>query len=475
MAFKGVLNWFLNTPLREAVGRDNDTGWHSVGGEGEARSLPVLTQHRMQEQAMHMWRMHPLGKAFIEIPVHFLTAGGIRVSCQDKDIAEILESFWGDPVNDMELSLPRKIREMAIYGEQCWPAFVAPDGMVRLGYLDPAKIKKVHTDPDNAAMIIGVETKHDHKAGQSLKYKVIVNGSEDIFTQRTQKLREEFSDGECFFFRVNGISNSPRGQSDLLPVLDGLTRYQQGMDCESERWKHLRTYFWDVTLNGGQEDQVVAKAKSLKAPLPGAVHVHNEKEEWSAVVPSFNSSDTSGQARLLRNHMLAALGIPEHWLGGGGDVNRATAAEMDSPAMKALRSRQGEWTAILRTVLRWQIFKRFEVLNQKGAAQIAFNKLKESPIRIEWPEMLSKDTSKYAAALSQIVITAATAINRKLLSRETAVRMIAHSAAQFGLEIDPEEELGAATDDADAQDMRDFYKTADKPLSKTGVDSEPAT
>lgn len=67
------------------------------------------------------------------------------------------DAFWRDPITDMRRNLPRMMRELALFGEQCWPVFADPkSGHVRLGYLDPARIETVVCDPDNAAQPVGV-------------------------------------------------------------------------------------------------------------------------------------------------------------------------------------------------------------------------------------------------------------------------------------------------------------------------------
>lgn len=46
---------------------------------------------------------------------------------------------------------------------------------------------------------------------------------------------------------------------------------------------------------------------------------------------SLQAADTSESARLLRNHVLGGGTVPEHWFGGGGDVNRAALARWANP------------------------------------------------------------------------------------------------------------------------------------------------
>jgi hypothetical protein len=83
------------------------------------------------------------------------------------------------------------VRELSLYGEQCYPTFVNEiDGFVRLGYLDPAMIETVVMDPDNPEQPIGIVTCKDKKG--EYRYRVIVNGPENMFTARTQAIRATF-------------------------------------------------------------------------------------------------------------------------------------------------------------------------------------------------------------------------------------------------------------------------------------------
>ena len=69
------------------------------------------------------------------------------------------------------------------------------------------------------------------------------------------------------------------------------------------------------------------------------MRVHNESETWQALTPDLGGRDLDAVSRLFRNHLLIGSGMPEHWFGGGGDANRATAAEMGDPAFKTLKVR----------------------------------------------------------------------------------------------------------------------------------------
>ncbi|MCC6657989.1 MAG: hypothetical protein IT512_07380, partial [Rhodocyclaceae bacterium] len=66
-------------------------------------------------------------------------------------------------------------------------------------------------------------------------------------------------------------------------------------------------------------------------------------------------------------------------------------------------------------------------------------------LRVEWPELTAKDTSKYAAALQQVTAASAQLMADGVLSRETALRIVASMTTRLGVEFDIHDELAAAS------------------------------
>lgn len=469
MSFK---TWLIDTihsalpdpgqPVKEAAFREaagvtidaDEDQWRRLSGDS-LRDLTPMTQRRMQQMAHYLWEQNLLGNRLIELPVAYLLADGVKLTVADPENQKALDRFWMDPINEMDLKLTKKVREMAIFGEQVWPAFVNDhDGMVRLGYLDPARIATVVKDPDNPEQTIGIVTTKNNK-GVATRYRVIINGPEDVFTKRTQAIRESFADGDAFYFPINDLSSGTRGRSDLLSQADWLDAYDQFLFGEVERYDFLRAFIWDVTLSGANPDEVKTRAKDIAAPKPGSVRVHNDAEIWKAEVPELNAVDTSAGARLIRNHVLGGATVPETWFGGGGDVNRATAAEMNEPTFKILSMRQRYWKHILQSVGRYVLFKMNEKAGS-GAIDWADPKWK---VVAEFPELSVKDTSKYAAALAQVATACVQAIANKLMTRGYAVRIIGAVAARLGVEADPEKELVDAETEAAKTAEDDVFTT----------------
>jgi hypothetical protein len=441
--------------FREAAGVTIDADedqWRKLTGDVK-RDLTPMTQSRMQKTAHYLWEQNLLGNRLIELPVAYLLAGGVTLANNDPENQKVLGRFWKDPINEMALKLPKKVRELAVFGEQCWPAFVNEvDGMVRLGYLDPALIETVVMDPDNPEQPIGIVTCRDRK-GEARRYRVIINGDENVFTQRTQRIRESFTDGDAFFFRINDLSSGTRGRSDLLAQADWLDAYDQFMFGEIERYDQLRAFIWDVTLKGATPDEVKKRAGEISAPPPGSVRVHNDAEEWKAETPELNAVDTSTGARLFRNHVLGGATMPETWFGGGGDVNRATAAEMNEPTFKIYSMRQSYWKHILESVGRYVLLKAHE---KAGGGEIDWSDPAWTVTAV-FPELSVKDTTKYAQALQQVAAACALAIATKLMTRGYAVKLIGAVAAQLGVEADPDKELKDALTEAGKTAEEDVF------------------
>lgn len=429
--------------MAEAAGAsidDDEDQWRRLSGDGN-RDLAPMTQDRMQRLAHFVWESNLLANRLIELPVAYLLSQGVAWRIDDEKAQRALDRHWKDGLNAWDIKLPKRVRELALFGEQCYPVFRNEhNGFVRLGYLDPALIETVVNDPDNREQPIGIVTKRDRK-GEAQRYRVIVNVPESAFSARTQQIRETFTTGECFYFKVNDLSSATRGRSDLLAQIDWLDAYDQFLFGEVDRATAARAFVWDVTLKGASPDEVEARARKISAPRSNSVRVHNDSEEWRAVSPTLQSFDAGEAARLIRNHMLGGSTIPEHWYGGAGDVNRATGESMADPTEKVLETRQTFVGYLLTEIGRYVVRSHWRVLDRELSD--AEDELLDT-LRVEWPALTNKDITKYASSLQQVVAACAQSIAEGLMTRLTALRVIAAVAERLGVQIEPEDELEAA-------------------------------
>ena len=434
-------------PVREAASAQStdEPGWRRLSGDGLSnqndRDLSPMAQDRMQKVAEYLWQSNLLANRLVELPLAYLLAEGVALQCVDDEHQALLNAFWSDPINNWPMKLEQRVRALGLLGEQCYIANVREgDGFVRLGYLDPRQIATVVTDPDNPEQPIGVVTKRDHR-GKQHKYRVIVLGEDaELFSENTTRIRaEEFTDGEVLLYQLNKFPNGSRGRSDLLGQIDWLDAYDEFLFNELDRIGYLRAFTWDVTLTGADPQAVKDYEKGFKAPAPNSTFVHNDSVRLEPKSPSLQAADTSESARLLRNHVLGGSTTPEHWFGGGGDVNRAAASEMGEPTFKIYTGRQNFLKLALEEIGRYVLWKAAQASGQKS--DWSDDKWQVTAV---FPELVNRDVTKFASAMVSVVTAVIQMIDAGLLTEETALKLVADVAQRFGQDFDAKTELEAA-------------------------------
>jgi len=455
-----VTNWFKTEsaqsqeiqteqtiPLRESAGtnvHEDMTGWTRLSGD-TGRDLNPVQRQRMVKMSAWLWQANLIANRLIELPVAYLLAEGVKLVNEDDNYQKLLDRFWRDPINNMDIKLEKKVRELALFGEAFYPAFVNErNGHVRLGYLDPNNVADVLFDPDNPEQPIGVITKKRGTKQIYQKYRIIINGLEDVFTKRTQQIRQGFTDGDIFYFNINAFCNQGRGHGDLTAQADFLDLYDEFLFGEGERSQALRAFVWDVTLTGADQAEVNRRAAEIKPPAPNSVNVHNDREKWEAQSPSLNSGDTEVIGKLFRNHILSGATMPPHWFADAGDVNRANGESMGEPTLKMLTMRQRHIKHMLHSIATY-VIRQYELVHSNREPELdSFAYYTE----INFPEITAKDTTKYAAALQQVCSALILMIEATLISEETALQVISTVCGQLGVAFDAVDELTKAREAA---------------------------
>jgi len=82
-------------------------------------------------------------------------------------------------------------------------------------------------------------------------------------------------------------------------------------------------------------------------------------------------------------------------------------------------------------------------------------------VQVVFPEMIPSDTTKYAAALSQVAAACVTSMEAGLLGEAAAVGLLATVAGRLGYELDPDAELAAARERKKRRAEEDSFKEPD--------------
>jgi len=436
-----------------------DMQWRKLTGSDDRNLLPV-TQDRMIEIAYWLWETNPLAGWLIDITTAFILAEGLPYEAKNPDVKDVMDKFWNDPVNRMSLYFPKHINELQIFGELCLPAFTAKQtGRVRLGYIDPARIDVVAVDPENVRAIIGVLTKSwtgtigsYSVMSEPKQYRTILSEEADyILSPKAKELREQFTDGECFYWSINNVTNSPRGRSSLLSIADWLDVYEQFLFDYADKWPQFNSFVWDLLVQGGDDNAIKEQLKSF-TKKSGSAFGHNEKVTLSAIAPDLKSADAETGARIFRNHILGRWGFPEHWYGGGGNVNRATASEMDLPALKMMSQKQLTVKYILEDLFEYQIRQARDARYLKVSDEDA------GAYSVISPEMGSKDIAKFSTSAQQIATALVTAEMQGWVDNDTARKIFASVVAFTGVEMDFDAIKATLEEKKEAAGYEDYTK-----------------
>jgi len=167
------------------------------------------------------------------------------------------------------------------------------------------------------------------------------------------------------------------------------------------------------------------------------------------------ANDAAAAARLHRNHILGSLGLPEHWYGGGGDVNRATAAEMDAPARKMIEARLKTVKNMLELVFDTVIARAAKAGMLRGVSE---DELYDYDVQT--PEISDKDVAKLSTMLRDVSTSLTVAESNGWIGKEDAAKAFAYFLAGIGYDYTPDDNLAA--------EYEDYRQTEDRRLKTEG-------
>jgi len=389
------------------------------------RKLSPLKQQRMQEIAFWLWDSTPLGHRIIEMTKDFTVGEGIKYEVEDADVKEVIDKFWFDRDNAWDTKQTQRVRELGLFGEQFYPVFVNnANGKVIMSYIDPTMVSEVIADERNPERLITVKvgkvvTDTDNKS----EFKII-DIDRDVNSKTYGKLV-----GEIFYFPVNKVSSSTRGRSDLLSVADWIDIHEKYLFNVSEK-AYIQTMFvWDFLFEGRDQKWIDEwiQTHAIDLAKPGSNFYHNEKIELSAKNPKLEARDSADEARLVKNHILSGVAIPEHWVGEGDKTTRATALEMGEPSFKHFRGRQLVINNMIRHIFDFVIDQA--IIHQRLDAKV------NRKFTIILPPITRKDLSEISKSLVAVTTSLATATEEGWITDDDAKRVYKSVISKIGVEI----------------------------------------
>lgn len=420
-------------PAAGAIDPDDDLFRRLTGG---TRDLSPIEQTRAQSIALYLWRKNPMARRLTEMLADFVVGDGITFEAEDPDVKEVMDEFWMDPKMALHARHRDLVRDQSIYGELTFESITNETlGRSRLRFIDPARIKDVLPNPDNAFEDAVIVLNPKEIGGPDIRIEVVTFDDEQDPTAPVWK-------GAGLYLPVNRVTGQHRGTPDLLALADFVDGYDQLLWNALERSGLINAFVWDVTLTGSTQTQVSKWiSEHGSAPPPGTVRAHNEKETWNAVAPELGNADTMALGRPIKNMALGGFGAPEAWFAEGDSANRATLAAQGDPTYRMITARQTVVGAQFTTIFGFVIAKAIEYGRLPQGVKRDF--------RIVLPEPSSADTASLATALTGLTASLVAAEEQDWISKKTARSIYASVVSGFGVEVDPDEEEAQAEQEAE--------------------------
>jgi len=396
---------------------------------GKTRDLTPMKQAAARSQAIYLWQRNPLARRLIEIILDFCLGTDFQIRLEvakddevaNKNAQDVWDKFANDPLNDFYSRLYLIVLEQYLTGELLLPVTKNPvNGRVLLGYIDSALIDSVKVDAT------GFQTEsvvvHDMIEVTKTRTINVIRYDTDPKSATFEKLI-----GDAFFFQNNKLLNQSRGYSYLTEIADWLDFLDQFLFNSLEHSAFANAWFYDCKMIGATDEQLKKKKDEMVPPKPGSVKLHNEKVEWNVITPNLNASDTSTQARLFKNFILAAKGFPEHWFAEGGETNRSTAQEMGTPTFRMLKNMQNQMRAIVKPIVQYVM---------QSSPDFKLTKDQKLEININMFDFERNDASKLGLGFGQLITALAVARDSNWLTDEKAKEVVDGLLSRFGSESD---------------------------------------
>lgn len=433
----------------------NETGdtraWKRLGTGSNAFDRDI-TQTFLQEstqRAFRAWRLNPFVKRIVEMHVNYVVGEGVQIQANDERVQLIIDSFWNDPTNNLDMKLEDVTRDLSLFGE----VFICPfvntmTGKVKLGYLDPLQVSGIETNPFNAdeALYVVFDESGTGKRKLRIVFTDTAGAGADMFPKVYGKdnpilsipvTTDGMRIGEVFYLSANKTIGVTRGTSDFLPILDWCRSTEDLLFTLLDKAKLQNAVYLLLTVKNATAEQLRRFRDPndplyIPQPKSGTMGIKSDNMEYEYLAPSLASADMSEAVRMFKSMIEIGSGVPEHQFGQGGDVNRATALEMGGPFHKMLQQRQKQLQYHIEDIIQFVIDQsRIFTSNLKSVSDFGFT--------VTMSSISAKDDVQSSATVQQRLAAIVAAKQSNLISDELAHTLAQQSLADSGFEFEPEQ------------------------------------
>jgi hypothetical protein len=331
--------------------------------------------------AQLMFLKNPLIQRGVLVQRYYVFGQGMSVRAENKAVDAVVQSFWGDPKNQSEISSQQALgyleQELALTGNLFLAMITTPQGRVRVRSIPMDEVEDIITNPDDA------NEPWYYKRTWTQTEIVIETGATSLVTQTAYYPDWRYNwttgssrptkignapvhwDTPVYHVRVGGTKRMRFGVPEIYAAIDWARAYNGFLEDWATLTKALSKFAWKLTTKGGKNAIAAAKARlattlststseSNPAPVAGSTFIGSDYTDM-APIPKTGANVSAEDGRRLMLMVAAATGLPESFFGDVSIGTLATAKSLDRPTELKMMDRQALWADLLRDVFEYVI------------------------------------------------------------------------------------------------------------------------
>lgn len=445
-----------------------DANWMRLMFEGE-HEFTREGLRKIVDLARMMFIKNPLIKRGVMVKALYIWAQGVTVRYKHPELNKVLQAFWDDPKNMVELTGHQaqmlKQVDYEVVSNIFFVFFTKPsDGRVRVRSLPFEEITDIICDPEDAKnpwfyVRKWTEKKLNQTTGRINTTRRVAYYPDWNYKPKIKpaKIRnvDVMWDTPVYHVKTGGMSGWKFGVSQVYAAIDWARAYKEFLEDVASLMRAYSKFAWKRVTKGGKKAIAAERARMASTlasggdstetnppPVTGAMAILGEGTDLQPMqVRGASISPDDGRRLLLM--VAAAEGLPETYYGDVSVGTFATAKTMDRPTELAMKEGQTTWTDILRNIIGFVTLQAMKAPESKIRSlgkvvtteddgeieeKIEWNDPLAAYLDIDFPPILEKDVQ----AAVQSIVTALTLNGQQLtlLDEQTATRLILKAIAE---------------------------------------------
>lgn len=294
------------------------------------------------EQSLEAWRVNPLARRIVSLTTQYVVGSGVGIHCRDEAAHQALQEFWDHPLNRMDVRI-----------------FELCDELTRTGNLflllstDGGGNSYLRAYPSTAIESITARA-NDIEQPLAFNLRATPEEPDPEPVPAYDPLQDDPARVVMLHYSINRPVGAQWGESDLAPLLRWLSRYANWLEDRARLNRFRNAFVYVVKSRFSSESDRYARQQHLNAnpPMPGAILVTDEGEEWSVLNPQLESRDAGEDGLALKKMVASGAGVPLHFLAEPESATRTTAEAAGGPTYRFYEQRQRYFLWVLEDILR---------------------------------------------------------------------------------------------------------------------------